>query len=267
MSLLEPFSHALAAVLAATHHALESLGADPGAAGTWLLCVAAVVVLVRTALLPFVVHGVRQAHASSRARPHLQDAARRYRGKRDAASLRSLAEERRRISEEHGVSRLGCLPMLIQLPVWMALYHLLSDVASGTAVGAMGPGLASSLGAASLLGVSLASHGYLGAGAAHLVVVACLAAAAATMSFVTQKFFMAPNTFTDGLPEAVATAQRVMPALSALGILVSAGVVPVALLVYWVLSSGWTMGQSAVIMRWFPTPGTEAARRRAILAP
>ena len=261
MSLLEPFSHALAVVLAATHDALTTLGTSPDSALTWLLCVAAVVVLVRTALLPLVVHGVRQAHAAAHARPHLQRVAERYRGRTDAESLRRLMAERRDVSAEHGVSRLGCLPVLAQVPVWLALYHLLGDVASGTTVGAMSTALVSSLGAASLLGVSLAAHGYLGSGIAHLGVVAGLAITAATLSYVTQRFFVSPNTSLDGLPEAMATAHRVMPALSAVGLLVAASVVPVTLLAYWVLNSAWTLGQSAVITRWFPTPGTEAARR------
>lgn len=45
------------------------------------------------------------------------------------------------------------------------------------------------------------------------------------------------------------------------------GVVPVALLAYWVCNSAWTFGQQAVIYRWFPTPGSRAAAhadRRAV---
>ena len=57
--------------------------------------------------------------------------------------------------------------------------------------------------------------------------------------------------------------QRIMPVVSAGGLLLAGGVVPVALLVYWVCSSTWTLGQSAVVARWFPTPGTAAAARRA----
>lgn len=262
MSLLDPVSHALAAVLAATHDALSALGADPASGATWLVCVAAVVVVVRLALLPATVHGVRQAHAAARARPHLRDLAERYRGRTDRESIRRQVEERRRISAEHGVSPLGCLPVLVQLPVWLALYHLLRDVAAGTAVGAMDAGLVSSLGAASLLGVSLAGRGYLGAGTTHLLVVAGLALTAATLSYATQRFFVRPNTVVDGLPEAVVTAQQVMPLLSAVGMVVAGGVVPVTLLLYWVCSSTWTLGQAAVVARWFPTPGTEAARRR-----
>lgn len=266
MSPLAPFKHALAAVLAAAHDGLTALGADPAAGGTWLLCVAAVVVTLRLALLPIVVHGVRQAHAAARARPHLQDLTTRLGSRPDADSMRRHLEERRRVSAEHGVSRLGCLPVLLQLPVWLALYHLISDVASGAAVGAMGPGLVSSLGAASVLGVTLAGSGYLGGGPAHLVVVAGLAVTAATLSYVTQRYVVASNTLTDGLPEAMVSAQRLVPALSALGLVVAGGVVPVALLAYWVCNSAWTLGQSAVIARWFPTPGTAAAAAAAARA-
>ena len=263
MSPLAPFQHALAAVLAAAHDGLTALGADPAAGTTWLLCVAAVVVTLRLALLPIVVHGVRQAHAGARARPHLQELSSRLGSRPDRDSLRQHLEERRRVSAEHGVSRLGCLPVLLQLPVWLALYHLISDVSSGTAVGAMGPGLVSSLGAASVLGVTLAGSGYLGGGPAHLAVVAGLAVTAAALSYVTQRYVLASNTLTDGMPEAMVTAQRVMPALSAVGMLVAGGVVPVALLAYWVCNSTWTLGQSAVIARWFATPGTPAHARRA----
>ena len=262
MSVLDPFSHALAAVVASAHAGLTSLGADPASGTTWLLCIAAVVVAVRLALLPLAVHGVRLAHSSARARPHLQELARRYRNRRDAESLRAFAAERRRISAEHGLSRLGFLPLLVQLPIWLALYHLLADAAAGVPVGAVNADLVASLGAATLLGVPLAERGYLGAGWAHLVLVAGLVGTAAALAFVTQKFLVAPNTVVTDLPEAMARMHQLMPAIAALGVAVAGGVVPVALLVYWVCNAVWTLGQSAVVWRWFPTPGSPAAARR-----
>lgn len=261
MSVFEPLSHALAALIAAAHVGLTSLGADPAAGTAWLLCIAAVVVTIRVALLPLVVHGVRLAHASARARPHLQDLAERYRDRTDPDSARRLMAERRRIAAEHGMPRLGCLPILMQLPIWLALYHLLADVAAGVSIGAMTPELVASLGAATLLGVPMAERGYLGGGAAHLAVVAGMAVVAATLAYVTQRHFIATNTVTDGLPEAMANVQQLMPALSALGLLVAGGVVPVALLTYWVCNAVWTLGQSTVIWHWFPTPGSPAATR------
>src|SRR3954451_10301836 len=124
MSVLDPLSHALAAVLATTHTGLTVVGADPAGGATWVLCVAAVVGAVRLAMLPLTIHGVRQGHAAARARPEMQALADRFRGRTDPESLRMLAEERRRIAAQHRLSPWGCLPMLAQLPVWFALYHL-----------------------------------------------------------------------------------------------------------------------------------------------
>jgi len=262
MSVLDPLSHALAAVVATSHSGLTALGADPDAGLTWVLCIAAVVVVVRSALLPLAIHAVRQAHAAARARPQLQALGERFRGRKDPESLRRFAEERRLIAAEHRLSRWGCLPMLVQLPVWLALYHLVGDVAADVPVGAMHPGLVASLGAATMLGIPLAGRGYLGGGLTHLAVVAGLAVSAAGLAYVTQKHLVAPNTLLTDVPPMVATVHQVLPAASALGLLVVAGAVPVALLVYWVCNATWTLGQSAVVWRWFPTPGSPAAGRR-----
>jgi YidC/Oxa1 family membrane protein insertase len=259
MSVLDPLSHALAALLAAAHAGLTSLGADPGGGLTWVLCIAVVVVLVRIALLPLAVHSVRQAHAAARARPHLAALAKRYRNGKDPESMRELLRERRRIAAEHQVSRWALLPLLVQPPIWIALYHLLNHASAGVPVGAINAALVASLGAASLLGVPLAERGYLGAGWTHLAVVAVLAGTAALLSFVTQRFLVAPNTVLADGPELMARVQQAMPLLSAIGLLVAGGVVPVALLVYWVCNGTWTLGQSAVVRRWFPTPGSPAA--------
>ena len=261
MSVLDPLSSLLAGVIAGAHHTLTSLGAGPDTGTTWVLCIAAVVVVVRLLLLPLVMHGVRLAHASARARPQMRELSTRYRGRTDVDSVRQFREERRAIAAEHEMSRLGCLPLLLQLPVWMALYHLLVTVASGSPVGAMGQDLVTSFDAATLLGSPLTERGYLGGGAGHLAVVAGLALLAASLSFATQRFLVAPNTITDGVPEAMVSAQRMMPVLSAGSLLVTGGVVPLALLVYWVCSQAWTFAQTAVIVRWYPTPGTPAAAR------
>jgi YidC/Oxa1 family membrane protein insertase len=226
-----------------------------------VLCIAAVVAVVRLALLPLAIHGVGQAHASARARPRLQALAKRYRNRKDPDSLRAFAQERRRIAAEHNLSRWGVLPVLLQLPIWLALYHLVAHVAAGEPVGAMHAGLVASVSTATVLGVPLAERGYLGAGWAHLAVVAGLAATAALMSYITQKYLVAPNTVLTDPPEVMTKVHQLMPAISALGLIVAAGAVPVALLVYWVCNSAWTFGQSAIVWRWFPTPGSPAARR------
>jgi YidC/Oxa1 family membrane protein insertase len=264
MSLLDPLTHALAALVAGTHTGLTTLGVDPAGGLTWLACIAAVVIVVRLALLPFVVHGVRLARAAARARPQLTELTKRYQGRTDLESLRKMSAERRRIAEEHRMSRLGCLPLLLQLPFWLALYQLLSQVAGGQPVGALDAGLVASLGGATVLGVRLAERGYLTGGPAHAAVVIGLAAATAAITFATQRFLVLPTMVTDGLPEQMAQVQQLLPVLSAGGMIVAGAFVPVAMLAYWLMGALWTLGQSAVVWRWFPTPGSAAALGRGL---
>lgn len=261
-SLLHPFAQLVAAALAAAHTGLSTVGLDPAGGLTWVLSIALLVVGVRVVLLPLTVHGVRLARAGASARPELEALRRRYRGRTDVESLRAMREEQRRIQAEHGVPRTGCLPVLLQLPILFALYQVLSQVANGQPVGAMDLTLVASAGSASLLGLGLAERagrwGDLLASPRQLLVIAVLALLSAGLSFVTQRWFVLPNLVLAGLPEPMADAQRLMPVLSAVGVLTAAAVVPAGLLVYWVVSNAWTLGQQAVVARWFPTPGSAA---------
>lgn len=261
--MLDPLKNVLSILMSAAHGLATDLGADPGGALAWCLSIAAIVAVVRTLLLPITVQQVRNARRMALARPHLQELAQRYKGRTDADSLRAMMEERRAVSAEHGVSRLGCLPVLLQLPVWFALYHLVSDVAAGSTVGAMDASQVRLFDAARLFGVGLSDSGFLDHSGSHLSVVLTLGGLAAAVSFITQRFFVLPNTTTEGMPEAMQQATRVMPTVSALGLLAAGAFVPVGLLVYWVLSQAWTLVQSFVAWRWFPSPGTPAAQRRS----
>ncbi|MFB9312064.1 membrane protein insertase YidC [Nocardioides plantarum] len=261
MSVLDPLSHVLAAVVAGAHDGLTALGAGESSGITWCLSIAAVVVIVRSALLPLTIHTVRNAHAAARARPHLRALAQEYKGRTDPDAVRAQMAARREISAEHGMSRLGCLPLLVQIPIWIALYHLLRNAANGKAVGLLDAGQVDALGRARFAGVGLTDHGYFGDGGAHVLVVLGLAAATAALGFVTQRYLVMPNTSVADMPEAMASAQRLVPFLSAGGILVAGHVVPVALVFYWLCGAIWTFTQSAMVWRWFPTPGTPAAER------
>ncbi len=92
--LLSPFTHAVAAVLAATHDVAGALGLSPGSAGAWLLAVLLLVVAVRTLLLPVTIHGVRSSHARAHAAPQLRELRQRYAGTTlDLAQLTAMRTE------------------------------------------------------------------------------------------------------------------------------------------------------------------------------
>ena len=263
-TLLSPVTHAVAAVLAATHDAAAALGRSPGSASAWLLAVALLVVIVRTALLPVTIHAVRSSHARAHAAPQLRELRNRYAGSRDLEQLTAMRAEQQAIHAEHGVSGWSLAPMLLQLPLFYALYRVISDLTAGHSVGALDAGLVASASAASLAGVHLTSH--LGTTMASSVpaglVLAAVALVAAALSFLTQRWFVLPMTDVTDLSEAMAGVQRLLPWLGAVGVLAAAAFVPAGLVVYWCCNNAWTFAQQALVWRFAPTPGSPAAARR-----
>jgi hypothetical protein len=85
----------------------------------------------------------------------------------------------------------------------------------------------------------------------------------ALLTYVT-RYVVAPNAGLAAVAPNVAQVQHYVPLLSAVGLLVAGGVAPVALLVYWVLNSSWTLGRSAVISM-VPDAG-HAGRRTMVRA-
>ncbi|CAN7165963.1 membrane protein insertase YidC [Terrabacter sp. LjRoot27] len=262
--LLSPFTHAVAAVLAATHDVAGALGLSPGSAGAWLLAVLLLVVAVRTVLLPVTIHGVRSSHARAHAAPQLRELRQRYAGSRDLEQLTAMRAEQKAIHTEHGVSGWSLAPALLQLPLFYALYRVVSDLTAGHSVGALDAGLVASASAASLAGLHLTSHlgTTLGSNPAAGIVLVAVALGAALLSLLAQRWFVLPMTDLTDLPEGMATVQRLLPWLGAVGVLAAAVFVPAGLIAYWFLNNAWTFAQQGIIWRFAPTPGSPAARRR-----
>jgi YidC/Oxa1 family membrane protein insertase len=262
--LLSPFTHAVAAVLAATHDLAGAVGLSPGSAAAWLLAVALLVVAVRTVLLPVTIHQVRSSHARAHAAPQLRDLRQRYAGTRDLEQLTAMRAEQKAIHAEHGVSGWSLAPALLQLPLFYALYRVVSDLTAGHSVGALDAGLVASASAASLAGLHLTSRlgTMLGSDPVAGLVLLSVALGAAALSLLAQRWFVLPMTDATDLPRGMATVQRLMPWLSAVGVLAAALVVPAGLIAYWFVNNAWTFAQQGIIWRFAPTPGSSAARRR-----
>jgi YidC/Oxa1 family membrane protein insertase len=264
LALLSPVTNAVAAVLAATHDAAGALGLTPGSAGAWLLAVLLLVVAVRTVLLPVTIHGVRSSHARAHAAPQLRELRQRYAGSRDLEQLTAMRAEQKAIHAEHGVSGWSLAPALLQLPLFYALYRVVSDLTAGHSVGALDAGLVASASAASVAGLHLTSHlgPTLGSSLPAGLVMVAVALGAALLSLLAQRWFVLPTTNVADLPEGMATVQRLMPWLGAVGVLAAAAFVPAGLIVYWLFNNAWTFAQQGLIWRFAPTPGSPAAARR-----
>jgi YidC/Oxa1 family membrane protein insertase len=94
------------------------------------LAIILLTVLVRVALFPLTWRQTRSMQAMQRLQPKLKELQRKHKGNRQ-----KLNEEMMKLYKEHQVNPLGgCLPLLLQLPVFIALYAVLRGTIAHAAI-------------------------------------------------------------------------------------------------------------------------------------
>jgi YidC/Oxa1 family membrane protein insertase len=87
-------------------------------------------VLVRIVLIPLTIRQTRSMQAMQRIQPKVKELQRKYKGNRQ-----KMNEELMKLYKEHQVNPLGgCLPLLLQLPVFFALFSVLNTPVRAAAV-------------------------------------------------------------------------------------------------------------------------------------
>ena len=89
-------------------------------------------ILIRVILLPLMHYQTKQMRKTQEVQPKLKELQRKYSSK-DPETQRRLQEEQQRLYAEYDVNPMaGCLPLLIQMPILMALWQAMSRVESLT---------------------------------------------------------------------------------------------------------------------------------------
>src|SRR3990172_1445839 len=92
------------------------------------LTIVALTVLVRLAMLPLSIKQVRATQKMQALQPELAKLQKKY-----AKDKQQLAKEQMALYRNSGVSPAGCMvPMLVQLPIWIALYQSIIQVLAAT---------------------------------------------------------------------------------------------------------------------------------------
>ena len=233
--LLAPVRIAVEALLTALHALLTTAGLDPAAGSTWLLAVGLLVIVVRAALVPLAVRSFRSALRLRSIAPETADIRERYRGRTDPDSRRRMAEETAALHGRHGVRPLAAVvPLLIQLPLFIALVQALEHAAHSTGGAALGS-FATAFAFGAPLAATALTGGVPGAalGTAFLVVTAAAQALTQHLASVA-----AP-------PVQGAHLLLLLPLVTA-----ATGLAfPVGVTAYWACSALWTLGQQLVLPR------------------
>ena len=235
---LAPVRTAVEALLVLLHDALAAAGLDPVGGLGWLAAVALLVLVVRLLLLPLAVHQHRSGVRMRAIAPDLARIRDRYRGRTDAVSRRAMAEETAALQHAHGVRPAAALvPLLIQVPLFLALVQALEHAAHGAGAAAL-----ASFAAAVALGAPLAATALTG-GPAGLVVGGALLAVTAAAQVLAQHLAAA------GAPPAPGgRLLLLLPLVTA-----ATGLAfPIGVTAYWACSALFTLGQQLLLPRLVP---------------
>ncbi|MBC8274146.1 MAG: membrane protein insertase YidC [Chloroflexi bacterium] len=96
--------------------------------GNFGLAIIVLTVIVRLILFPLTVRQTQSTKAMQSLQPRIQELQKKY-----AKSKEKLQQETMKLYKEAGINPLGCLwPMLIQLPIWIALYQSIMQALAAT---------------------------------------------------------------------------------------------------------------------------------------
>lgn len=200
----------------------------------WGLAIVALTVLVRLAILPLTIHQIRSQRELRRHMPELTRLRQRHKDDPGRLKRETLA-----YYQEHGVNPLGAIaPTLLQIPVFVSLYYLMrTDVASGL------------FGHTRFLFIPDLTEKPHGAVLFTLVL----------LYLTTQLATSAVST------RALQGGQRKLALALPLLFVGVAARFPAGLLVYWITSSLWSLGQALAL--WRAIPAAELAPAAAPTPP
>ena len=93
------------------------------------LCIILFTVITKMLLLPLTIKQQKSSKLMSLMNPEIQAIQKKYKGKTDQTSMAKQQVEMQAIYEKYGCNpTAGCLPMLIQLPIILALYRVIYNI-------------------------------------------------------------------------------------------------------------------------------------------
>ncbi|MFG2882957.1 membrane protein insertase YidC [Streptomyces sp. NPDC048297] len=235
-------------------------GPDTGWA--WGLSIVSLVILIRICLIPLFVKQIKATRAMQTLQPEMKKIQERYKNDKQRQS-----EEMMKLYKESGTNPLSsCLPILAQSPFFFALYHVLNGIASGTTIGVINESLLASARQAHIFGAPLAAKFKDGADTVHAlgatvtdvrVVTAVMIILMSASQFYTQRQLMTKNVDTT-VKTPFMQQQKMLMYVFPIMFAVFGINFPVGVLVYWLTTNVWTMGQQMYVIRNNPTPGSKA---------
>jgi YidC/Oxa1 family membrane protein insertase len=294
---LDPLYNLVARGIIVFHDGLAAIFGKHGFF-SYAFAIAIIVVIVRILIFPLFVRSVKAQRTMQMLQPRIKELREKYKNDKQR-----MNQEVMKLQKEHGNPLLGCLPLLLQIPLFIALYHVFNAISrpptliangvlqfkatSGLTGGAYDKvnhilgvwnpamhkvipdsakaevaGLATAKFGGVTLGSALSSSkqtlDLLGANGAVVKVVAIVMIITMAITvYITQRQIMSRGGPVDPQQQKI---QRIMLYGSPILLAVFGIRFPIAVLIYWLTTNTWSMGQQFFILRKMPPvlPGTTA---------
>jgi YidC/Oxa1 family membrane protein insertase len=261
VAIITPLYYVTSAILIGWHW-LFDLVLPYNSGWTWALAIIGLTATIRAMLIPLFVRQIKSSRNMQLLQPKVKELQKKY-----GHDRQRLSQETMKLYQESGTNPFAsCLPLILQAPVFLALFRLLDNAAHGDAKGLLTQDHANSLADATLLGAKIADRFidyWRGEASWHVgVVTIALVLAMTATTFTTQRQLMRKN-----MPESALTgpyAQQQKMLLYVLPVVFAVGGIafPIGVLLYWTTSNLWTMGQQFYVIRNNPAPGTPAFKAK-----
>ncbi|QWZ10698.1 membrane protein insertase YidC [Nocardioides panacis] len=233
------------------------LGPESGWA--WVLSIIGLTLVIRAALIPLFVKQIKSSRNMQLLQPKVKELQKKYGHDRER-----LAQETMALYKETGTNPFAsCLPILLQMPIFLALFRLIDHASKGETRGVLTQQQVDQLENAKIFGARIADSFTKADGQVNVQILAAVLVIAMTATtFLTQRQLMSKNMPADAMTGQYAQQQKmllyVLPVVFAVG-----GIAfPIGVLFYWTTSNLWTMCQQFYVIRNNPAPGTPAAKAK-----
>jgi YidC/Oxa1 family membrane protein insertase len=259
-AIMTPLYYGVSGILLVWHRIFSTvLHEDSG--WTWALSIVGLTVTIRIILIPLFVKQIKSSRNMQLLQPQIKELQKKYKHDRER-----LTQEQMKLWKETGTNPFAsCLPLILQMPIFFALFRVIDQAAKNGAEGALGflsGDDAESLSQAKLLGAKIADTFLKTDLVETRILTMTLVVAMCLTQFTTQRQLMSKNMPADAMSGPYAQQQKlllyVLPVVFAVG-----GVAfPLGVLFYWTTSNLWTMGQQFYVIRNNPAPGTPAFKAK-----
>jgi YidC/Oxa1 family membrane protein insertase len=236
---------------------------DPNSGWTWAFSIVGLVIVIRILLIPLFVKQIKAQRNLQIIQPQMKEIQKKYAGDKERQS-----KEMMKLYKETGTNPLAsCLPILLQAPIFFALFSVLQGIAMLQPEGVFNwdkyAPLLINAHDASIWGVPLygtflnadevAVDGF--SPTATKVLASVLIVLMSGTTFLTQRQLIVKNT-APGNP--MVRQQKILLYVFPIVFAVGGINFPIGVLIYWFTTNLWTMGQQFWVIRNNPQPGTPA---------